>query len=144
MKRVQTRWKVLARNKTSCLTTAFSKNFSLAFVSVSLVVSSCLVSPRCHMPDRTIGKRRCKETLTQVRDRLTREQANRTSKRIRELLDFKEGDSESDSGEEENNSTDENSDSLSLIRRDLYLGLLFLLLLIVLQTYWFRSTCLRN
>ena len=96
------------------------------------------------MPDRTIGKRRCKETLTQVRDRLTREQANRTSKRIRELLDFKEGDSESDSGEEENNSTDENSDSLSLIRRDLYLGLLFLLLLIVLQTYWFRSTCLRN
>ena len=111
---------------------------------VSLVVYSSLVGPRCHMPDRTIGKRRCKETLTQVRDRLTREQANRTSKRIRELLDFKEGDSESDSGEEENNSTDENSDSLSLIRRDLYLGLLFLLLLIVLQNYWVRNTCLRN
>ena len=95
------------------------------------------------MPDRTVGKRKCKETLTQVRDRLTREQANRTSKRIRELLDFKEGDSESDSGEEENNSTDENSDSLSLIRRDLYLGLLCLLLLIVLLTYWVRITSLR-
>ena len=101
------------------------------------------MSPRCHMPGRTTGKSKCKETLSQVRERLTREQKNRTEKRIRELLDVEEGDSDSDSGEEENNSIDENSDSLSLIRRDLYLGLLFLLLLIVLQTYWFRSTCLR-
>ena len=101
------------------------------------------MSPRCHMPGRTTGKSKCKETLSQVRERLTREQKNRTEKRIRELLDIDGGDSDSDSGEEENNSIDENSDSLSLIRRDLYLGLLFLLLLIVLQTYWFRSTCLR-
>ncbi len=108
-------------------------------VSGHLSYLVCLV---CHMPGRET--RKCKETLLQVRQRLTREQKERTNRRVRELLDFEESDSDSDSGEEENNSTDENSDSLSLIRRDLYLGLLFLLLLIVLQTYWFRSTCLRN
>jgi hypothetical protein len=87
---------------------------------------------------------KCKETLLQVKQRLTREQRNRTEKRVRELRDFEEGDSDSDSEEDQDNSTDENSDSLSLIRRDLYLGLLFLLLLIVLQNYWVRNTCLRN
>ena len=86
---------------------------------------------------------KCKETLLQVKQRLTREQRIRTEKRVRELRDFEESDSDSGSEEDQDNSTDENSDSLSLIRRDLYLGLLFLLFLIVLQTYWFRSTCLR-
>jgi hypothetical protein len=94
------------------------------------------------MPGRTI--RKCKETLQQVRERLTREQANRNSKRVRELLDLGNLESDSDSEEEHGNIIDENLDSLSKIRRDLYLGLLCLLLLIVLQTYWFRSTCLRN
>ena len=64
--------------------------------------------------------------------------------RVGELRDFEESDSDSDSEEDQDNSTDENLDSLSLIRRDLYLGLLFLLLLIVLQNYWVRNTCLRN
>ena len=92
------------------------------------------------MPGRTT--RKCKETLLQVRERLTREQANRTSKRIKELLDLRDSDSESDSEEEQDSSIDEGIDTLSLLRRDLYLGLLCLLLLIVLQTYWVRSTCL--
>jgi hypothetical protein len=88
--------------------------------------------------------RKCKETLKQVRERLTREQANRTSKRIIELLDIRDSDSESDSEEEQDSSIDGGIDTLSLLRRDLYLGLLCLLLLIVLQTYWVRNTCLRN
>ena len=96
------------------------------------------------MHGRTTGKGKCKETLSQVRERLTREQKNRTEKRIRELLDFRERDSDSDSGEEENNSIDEDSDSLSLIRRDLYLGLLILLLLILLIPYWVSTTFLRR
>ncbi len=33
------------------------------------------------------AKKKCKETLKQVRDRLTREQRLRTERRIRELLD---------------------------------------------------------
>ena len=81
-------------------------------------------------------------TLLQVRERLKREQANRTSKRIRELLDSGNSDSESDSEEEQISSIDMSSDTLSLLRRDLYLGLLWLLLLIVLQNYWVGSTFL--
>jgi hypothetical protein len=94
------------------------------------------------MPGRTT--RKCKETLLQVKERLTREQANRTSKRISELLDSRDSSSESDSEEEQDSSIDRSRDTLSLLRRDLYLGLLCLLLLIVLQNYWVRSTCLRN
>jgi hypothetical protein len=96
----------------------------------------------CHMSGRTT--RMCKETLLQVRERLKREQANRTSKRIRELLDSGNSDSESDSEEEQISSIGRSSDTLSLLRRDLYLGLLWLLLLIVLQNYWVGSTFLRK
>jgi hypothetical protein len=77
-----------------------------------------------------------------VKERLTREQRNRTEKRVRELLELEEKDSDPDSEGDQRNSSDGRVDSLSLIRRDLYLGLLCLLLIIVLQTYWFRSTCL--
>ena len=92
------------------------------------------------MPGRTIGKRKYKETLTQVRERLTREQANRTSKRIRELLDKREDSSDSDSEEEQDSSSDQSVDSLALLRRDLYLGLLCLLLLVILLSYWVSIT----
>ncbi len=125
---------------TSCLTTAF---LEMIFASVCVFGRvSCLVCQSCHMPGRTT--RKCKETLQQVKERLRREQANRTSKRLRELLDLREEDSDSDSEEEQGNSIEENLEFLPLLRRDLYLGLLCLLLLTVLQTYWFRSTCLRN
>jgi hypothetical protein len=77
-----------------------------------------------------------------VKERLTREQRNRTEKRVRDLLGLEEIDSDSDSEGDQGNSIDGRVDSLSLIRQDLYLGLLCLLLIIVLQTYWFRSTCL--
>jgi hypothetical protein len=90
------------------------------------------------MPSRTTGKRKCKETLQQVRERLTREQANRTSKRIRELLDTKEESSDSDSDEEQPSSSDESCDTLSSLRRELCLWLLCLLLLIILLFYWVR------
>jgi hypothetical protein len=103
---------------------------------------SCAVKYTCHMPGRTT--RKCKETLLQVRERLQREQANRTSKRIRELLGSGHSDSESDSEEEHISSIDTSSDTLPLIRRDLYLGLLCLLLFIVLQNYWVSSTFLRK
>jgi hypothetical protein len=93
------------------------------------------------MPSRTT--RRCKETLQQVRERLTREQANRTNKRIHELLGNRDSDSESDSEEEQDSNFDDCVDSLSLLRRDLYLGLLCLLLLILLLSYWIRSNSLR-
>ena len=96
------------------------------------------------MPSRTTVKRKCKETLTQVRERLTREQANRTSKRIRELLDRKEDSSDSDSEEEQDSSGNQSVDSLALLRRDLYLGLLCLLLLVILVSYWTRFASLRN
>ena len=96
------------------------------------------------MPSRTTGKRKCKETLAQVRERLTREQANRTSKRIRELLDRKEDSSDSDSEEEQDSRSDQSVDTLALLRRDLYLGLLCLLLLVILLSYWVRFTGLRN
>ncbi len=109
-----------------------------------LVVCSNLVGSRCHMPGRTTGKRKCKETLTQVKERLTREQANRTSKRIRELLDRKEDSSDSDSEEEQDSRGNQSVDPLALLRRDLYLGLLCLLLLVILISYWTRCTCLRN
>ncbi len=95
------------------------------------------------MPDRTVGKCRCKETLTQVRDRLTKEQANRTSKRIRELLEGGDS-SDSDSEEVQDSSSGVSKESLSLIRRDLYLGLLILLLLILLIPYWVSNTFLRR
>ncbi len=85
---------------------------------------SCLVSCLCHMPGRTT--RKCKETLLQVKERLTREQAIRTRNRIKDLLDLKDIDSDSDSEEEHNSSTKEVTDSLSELRRDLYLGLLCL------------------
>ena len=95
------------------------------------------------MPGRTTGKSKCKETLTQVRERLTKEQANRTNKRIRELLDRKEDSSDSDSEEEQDSRGNQSVDSLALLRRDLYLGLLCLLLLVILVSYWARSTSLR-
>ena len=96
------------------------------------------------MPGRTTGKRKCKETILQVRQRLTREQANRTKKRQKELLDLRESDSESDSEDEEDNSSEEESDSLSRLRRDLYLGLLCLFILIVLLAQWAFSTFQRR
>ena len=96
------------------------------------------------MPSRTTGKRKCKETITQVRERLTREQANRTNRRIRELLDNREDISDSDSEEEQDSSSDRSVDTLTLLRRDLYLGLLCLLLLVILLTYWVRITGLTN
>ena len=95
------------------------------------------------MPGRTTGKSKCKETLTQVRERLTKEQANRTNKRIRELLDRKEDSSDSDSEEEQDSRGNQSVDSLALLRRDLYLGLLCLLLLVILVSYWARGTSLR-
>ncbi len=127
------------RKKTSCLTTVFCKTLTSVFVFGRV---SCVVGCPCHMPGRTT--RKCKETLLQVRERLTKEQAHRTSKRVRELLDSRDIGSESDSEEEQDSSIDGSRDTLSLLRRDLYLGLLCLLLLIVLQNYWVRSTCLRN
>ncbi len=93
------------------------------------------------MPGRTT--RKCKETLLQVKERLTREQANRARNRIKDLLDLKDIDSDSDSEEEHNSSTNEVTDSLSELRRDLYLGLLCLWILIVLLTYWIHSIGLR-
>ena len=44
---------------------------------------------------------KCKETLLQEKQRLTREQRNRTEKRVRELRDFEESDSDSDSEEDQ-------------------------------------------
>jgi hypothetical protein len=132
-------WSRLTQNKTSCLTTAFLK--ILACVRVFGRVS-CLVNFLCHMPGRTT--RKCKETLLQVKERLTREQANRTRNRIKELRDSRFSDSDSDSEEEQNSSINEYTISLSELRRDLYLGLLCLWILIVLLTYWVRSISLRN
>jgi hypothetical protein len=132
-------WSILTQNKTSCLTTASLK--ILASVCVFGRVS-CLVSFLWHMPGRTT--RRCKETLSQVKERLTREQANRISNRIRELSDSRYCDSDSDSEEEQNSSIAEYTNSLSELRRKLYLGLLCLWILIVLLTYWVRSISLRN
>ena len=83
------------------------------------------------------------ETLLQTKERLTRELRLRTEKRIEELLELREEGSDSDSEGSQDNSIDENPDSLSLVRRDLYLCLLCLLLLIVLQAYWVSSTFLR-
>ncbi len=79
-----------------------------------------------------------------MKERLIREQANRTKKRVIELLDLREKESDSDSERNQGNSIDESLDSLSLVRRDLYLGLLCLLLIIVLQAYWTSSTFLRK
>ena len=124
-------------NKTSCLTTAFLENSASVLGRVS-----CLVSYPCHMSGRTT--RRCKETVQQVKQRLTREQANRTKKRVKELLDLREDDSDSDSEDDKDNSSGEESDSLSLLRRDLYLGLLCLFILIVLLALWVFSTFQRR
>ena len=124
-------------NKTSCLTTAFLENPASVLGRVS-----CLVSYPCHMSGR--ATRKCKETVQQVKQRLTREQANRTKKRQKELLDLRESDSESDSEDEKDNSSEEESDSLSLLRRDLYLGLLCLFILIVLLAQWAFSTFQRR
>ena len=127
----------MAINKTSCLTTAFLKNFASVLGRVS-----CLVSYPCHMSGR--ATRKCKETVQQVKQRLTREQANRTKKRQKELLDLGESDSESDSEDDKSNSSEEDSDSLSLLRRDLYLGLLCIFILIVLLAQWVFSTFQRR
>ena len=124
-------------NKTSCLTTAFLENFASVLGRVS-----CLVSYPCHMSGRTT--RKCKETVQQVKQRLTREQANRTKKRQKELLDLRGSDSDSDSEDEEGNSSEGEGDSLSLLRRDLYLGLLCLFILIVLLAQWAFSTFQRR
>ena len=96
------------------------------------------------MPGRTTGKRKCKETITQVRERLTREQANRTKKRQKELLDLKESDPESDSEDDKSNSSEEDSDPLSSLRRDLYLGLLCIIILIVILALWVVNTFQRR
>ena len=96
------------------------------------------------MPGRTTGKRKCKETITQVRERLTREQANRAKKRQKELLDLKESDPESDSEDDKSNSSEEDSDSLSPLRRDLYLSLLCLVILIVILALWVVNTFQRR
>ncbi len=128
----------MVRNKTSCLTTAFLDNIASVLGRVS-----CLVFYPCHMSGRTT--RRCKETVQQVKQRLTREQANRTKKRVKELLDLRESDSDSDSEDDKgNSSSEEESDSLSLLRRDLYLGLLCLFILIVLLAHWVFSTFKRR
>ncbi len=79
-----------------------------------------------------------------MRERLTREQAYRTNRRIRELLDRKEDSSDSDSEEEQDSRSDQSVDTLALLRRDLYLGLLCLLLLVILLAYGVRFTSLRN
>ncbi len=94
------------------------------------------------MPGRTT--RKCKETLLQVKERLTREQANRTRNRIEELRDSRYNDSDSDSEEEQNSRINKYTDSLSELRRDLYLGLLCLWILIVLLACWVRSISLRS
>ena len=126
--------------QTSCLTTAFLKTFTVCVClwSCALYWSVCR---SCHMPSRTT--RRCKETLLQVKERLTREQTSRTRQRISELLANRDEDLSSDSEEDQENSTEENCDSLLVTRRDLYLGLLCLLLLILLLAIWLRSVSLR-
>ena len=96
------------------------------------------------MPGRTTGKRKCKETILQVRRRLIREQANRTKKRQKELSDLKQSDSESDSEDDRSNSSEEDSDSLSSLRRELYLGLLCLVILIVILALWVVNTFQRR
>ena len=124
-------------NKTSCLTTAFLKNSASVFGRVS-----CLVSCPCHMSGR--ATRKCKETVQQVKQRLTREQTNRTKKRQKELLDLKESDSESDSEDDKSNSSEEDSDPLSSLRRDLYLGLLCIIIVIVILALWVVNTFQRR
>jgi hypothetical protein len=134
----------LMTQQTSCLTTAFCKTLIDLCVSVLCFFGrvSYLASFLCHMPGRTT--RKCKETLLQVKERLTREQATRTRNRIKELLNLKDIGSDSDSEEEHSRSTNEVTDSLSELRRDLYLGLLCLWTLIVLLTYWIHSIGLRS
>ena len=105
------------RTKTSCLTTAFLKILSSVLGRVSCLVY--LVRSSCHM--RGSKTRRCKETIQQVKERLVREQANRTKKRVEELLDLREEGSDSDSEGSQDDSIDEYLGSLSLVRRDLYL-----------------------
>jgi len=94
------------------------------------------------MPGRTT--RKCKETLLQVKERLTREQAIRTRNRIKDLLNLREIGSDSDSEEEHSSSTNEIADPLSELRRDLHLGLLGLFTLILLLTYWIHNIGLRS
>ncbi len=72
-----------------------------------------------------------------------RRQADRTRKRVAELLASKEDDSGLSSEEEQDCSPEENRDSLSAVRRDLYLGLLCLLLLVLLLVFWLCSVCRR-
>ncbi len=131
-------------NKTSCLTTAFCKTLIDLCVSALCFYGrvSYLVSCLCHMPGRTT--RKCKETLLQVKERLTREQAIRTRNRIKDLSNLREIGSDSDSEEEHRSSTNEIADSLSELRRYLHLGLLCLFTLILLLTYWIHDIGLRS
>ena len=134
-------WTTTTTKQTSCLTTAFLKILTSGVSLVVCLVLPCLVCHPYCMPGRT--SRRCNETLLQVKERLTREQADRTRKRVTELLASKEDDSGSSSEEEQDCSPEENRDSLSAVRRDLCLGLLCLLLLVLLQAIWLRSVCIR-
>ena len=101
----------------------------------------CVVLITCLVVRQGSVKRLCYKL---ERERLTREQANRTKKRVREILDLSEDGSDSDSEGSQEDSIDEDIESLSLIRRDLYLGLLCLLLLFILLAYWVSITFLRR
>ena len=105
---------------------------------------SCVLSCELSLSHAWSYDSEIKETLLQVKERLTREQATRTRNRIKELLDRKDIGSDSDSEEEHNSSTNEIEDSLSELRRDLYLGLLCLWALILLLTYWIHNIGLRS
>ncbi len=128
----------MAKTKTSCLTTAFLKiPASVCALVVCLPSLLTLVFFVSYMP-------KCKETLLQVKQRLTREQKNRTERRLKELLDLRDKEPDSDSEGSQGDSIDECFDTLSLVRRDLYLGLLCLLLIILLLALWVSSTFLRR
>ena len=118
----------------NCLFQELIKCVCLVVCPVSLLT---LVFIDSYMP-------KCKETLLQVKQRLTREQKNRTERRLNELLDLRGKESDSDSEGSQGDSIDECSDTLSLVRRDLYLGLLCLLLVILLLAFWVSSTFLRR
>jgi len=88
-------WSILIKTKQVVSQLPFARTLLVCVCGLGRV--SCAVEYTCHMPGRTT--RKCKETLLQVRERLQREQANRTSKRIRELLGSGHSDSESESSE---------------------------------------------
>ena len=90
-----------------------------------------------------MAENRCPCRPTSRSGGLPVDQASRTQKRISELLTSREEDSSSDSEEEQDSSPEVNCDPLSAVRRDLYLGVLCLLFLILLLAIWLRSVCLR-